>query len=210
MAGLVPAIHVFAASGKKGVDARHKAGHDGSMIDTVAISAEHFREAAIGLSKEMRSIEGTQTSMAAKRPPALDRIDVKILAALQRDSRSTIQKLAQAVGLSPRACLERVRRLEAAGVLAGYQAVIELGRLSRPVNIFAEIILERHANRGRFEKRLAALEEVVECWEVSGTVDYVARFVCADLAAYEALTSEMIGDAGLGVSRIISHVVLRP
>jgi DNA-binding Lrp family transcriptional regulator len=121
--------------------------------------------------------------MPAKRPPALDRIDVKILAALQRDGRSTIQKLAQTVGLSPRASLERVRRLEAAGVIAGYQAVLELGRLSRPVNIIAEIILERHANRGRFEKRLGAIDEVVECWEVSGTVDYVARFVFAALAA---------------------------
>ncbi len=91
--------------------------------------------------------------MAAKRPPALDRIDVKILAALQRDGRSTIQKLAHTVGLSPRASLERVRRLEASGVIAGYQAVVELGRLARPVNVFAEIILERQANRGRFEKR---------------------------------------------------------
>ncbi|TMJ85836.1 MAG: AsnC family transcriptional regulator, partial [Alphaproteobacteria bacterium] len=54
--------------------------------------------------------------MAAKRAPALDRIDVKILVALQRDGRSTIQKLAQTVGLSARASLERVRRLEAAGV----------------------------------------------------------------------------------------------
>ena len=130
-----------------------------------------------------------------KRTPALDRIDVKILAALQRDGRSTIQKLAEAVGLSPRASLERVRRLEAAGVIAGYQAVVELGRLSRPVNVFAEIILEKHANRGRFEKRLTAIEEVVECWEVSGTVDYLARFVCADLAAYEELTSALIDDA---------------
>ena len=86
--------------------------------------------------------------MAAKRPPALDRIDVKILAALQRDGRSTIQKLAHTVGLSPRASLERVRRLEASGVIAGYQAVVELGRLARPVNVFAEIILERQANRG--------------------------------------------------------------
>ena len=60
--------------------------------------------------------------MAAKRAPALDRIDVKILAALQRDGRSTIQKLAQTVGLSPRASLERVRRLEAAGIIAGMPA----------------------------------------------------------------------------------------
>jgi DNA-binding Lrp family transcriptional regulator len=148
--------------------------------------------------------------MAAKRPPALDRIDVKILGALQRDGRSTIQRLAETVGLSPRASLERVRRLEAGGVIAGYQAVIELGRLSRPVNVFAEIILEKHASIARFEKRLAALDEVVECWEVSGTVDYLARFVCADLAAYEELTSALIDDPNLGVARIVSHVALRP
>jgi Lrp/AsnC family transcriptional regulator, regulator of ectoine-degradation genes len=148
--------------------------------------------------------------MAAKRPPALDRIDVKILAALQRDGRSTIQKLAESVGLSPRASLERVRRLEASGVIAGYQAVLELRALSRPVNVFAEIFLEKHANRGRLEKRLNAIDEIVECWEVSGAVDYLARFVCADIAAYEELTRELIDDANLGVARIVSHVALRP
>ena len=148
--------------------------------------------------------------MAAKRPPALDRIDVKILAALQREGRSTIQKLAETIGLSPRASLERVRRLEASGIIAGYQAVIELSRLARPVNVFAEIILEKQANSGRLEKRLNAIDEIVECWEVSGTVDYVARFVCADIATYEELTSALIEDPNLGVARIVSHVALRP
>ena len=144
-----------------------------------------------------------------KRAPALDRIDVKILAELQRDGRSTIQKLAETIGLSARATLERVRRLEAAGVIAGYQAVVELRQLSRPVNIFAEIILEKHANRGRFEKRLASIDEVVECWEVSGDVDYLVRFVCADLAGNEEVTSALIDDTNLGVARIVSHVALR-
>ena len=144
-----------------------------------------------------------------KRAPALDRIDVKILAELQRDGRSTIQKLAETIGLSARATLERVRRLEAAGVIAGYQAVVELRQLSRPVNIFAEIILEKHANRGRFEKRLASIDEVVECWEVSGDVDYLVRFVCSDLAGYEEVTSALIDDTNLGVARIVSHVALR-
>jgi DNA-binding Lrp family transcriptional regulator len=148
--------------------------------------------------------------MAAKRPPALDAIDVKILAALQRDGRATIQRLAQQVALSPRACLERVRRLEAAGIIAAYQAVIELRHLSRPVNVFAEIILEKQANRGRFEKRLAAIDAVVECWEVSGAVDYIARIVCADLAGYEELTGNLIDDPALGVARMVSHVALRP
>ena len=88
--------------------------------------------------------------------------------------------------------------------------MLELGRLSRPVNVFAEIVLEKHANSTRFEKRLAAIENVVECWEVSGTVDYIARFVCGDLAVYEELTSDLIYDENLGVARIISHVALRP
>jgi Lrp/AsnC family transcriptional regulator, regulator of ectoine-degradation genes len=148
--------------------------------------------------------------MAPKRPPALDRIDIKILAALQRNGRMTNQKLAQTVGLSPRACLERVRRLETGGVITGYQAAIELARLSRPVNVFAEIILEKQASQGRFEQRLGRIEEVVECWEVSGTVDYIARFVCPDLAAYQALTTSLIDDTDLGVARIVSHVALRP
>ncbi len=146
----------------------------------------------------------------AKRLPALDAIDVRILAALQRDGRSTMQALAQRVGLSPRACLERVRRLETAGVIAGYQAVLELRQLSRPVNVFAEIVLEKHANSRLFEKRLSAIDAVVECWEVSGTVDYIARFVCLDIAGYEELSSRLIDDPDLGVARIVSHVALRP
>lgn len=148
--------------------------------------------------------------MAAKPQPALDRIDIKILVALQRDGRSTNQRIAEGIGLSARACLERVRRLEAAGIITGYQAIIELAHLSRPINIFVEIVLERQANQHRLEKRLANLDEVVECWEVSGAVDYLARFVCPDLASYEALTSTLIEDESLGVARIVSHVALRP
>ena len=146
----------------------------------------------------------------AKRPSALDRIDIKILAALQRDGRMSIEKLSAAAGLSARASLERVRRLEATGVIRGYRAVIELGKLSRPVNVFAEIVLEKHVQQAQFEQRLAAVENIVECWQVSGDTDYLARFVCADLAAYEELTTRLIDDEKLGVARIISHVALRP
>jgi Lrp/AsnC family leucine-responsive transcriptional regulator len=148
--------------------------------------------------------------MVARRPPALDRVDINILAALQRDGRSTIQKLAERVGLSPRACLERVRRLEAAKIITGYQAVIDIAHLSRPINVFAEIILDKQARQAGFEQRLLQIDDVVECWQVGGTVDYVARFVCPDLAIYEALTTRLIEDPNLGVARIISHVALRP
>src|SRR5689334_10698853 len=124
--------------------------------------------------------------MSPKRPPLLDRIDLKILATLQTDGRITIQRLAEHVGLSARPCLERVRRLEAAKIITGYRAIIELEQLSRPLTVFAEVALERHAFQLPFERRLAALEEAVECWQVSGNFDYLVQFVCADVARYEA------------------------
>lgn len=121
-----------------------------------------------------------------------------------------MQELGAKVGLSPRASLERVRRLEAAGVITGYRAVIDVAHLSRPINIFAEIILTKQAQRRVIERRLAAMHEVVECWEVTGATDYLARFMCSDLSVYEDLTTRLIDDPALGVSRIVSHVALRP
>jgi DNA-binding Lrp family transcriptional regulator len=147
--------------------------------------------------------------MAAKSRKALDRIDIRILAALQRDGRVTIQKLAETVGLSPRPCLERVRRLEGSGIILGYRTLIDIDRLSRPVTIFAEIALGNHAHRSLVARRLAAIDEIVECFEVTGTVDYLARFVCADLVRYEELNAQLVDDPKLGVARIVSHVVLR-
>lgn len=148
--------------------------------------------------------------MPAKQSRALDAIDIKILAILQADGRTTIQKLAGAVALSARPCLERVRRLQSAGIIVAYQAVIDLQRLSRPVTILSEIALETQAGRATFERRLRSIEEVVECWEISGPSDYLARFVCTDLGRYEALTAELLGDPVLGVARIVSHIALRP
>jgi DNA-binding Lrp family transcriptional regulator len=148
--------------------------------------------------------------MPVKSSRGLDAIDVKILAALQRDGRMTVQKLAAGIGLSSRPCLERVRRLRASGIIAGYQAVIDLQQLSKPVTFFSEIVLESQARRDQVERRLRGIEEMVECWEISGPFDYVARFVCLDLGRYETVTADLINDPVLGVARIVSHIVLRP
>jgi DNA-binding Lrp family transcriptional regulator len=148
--------------------------------------------------------------MPGKRPPLLDRIDLKILALLQTDGRITIQKLAEHVGLSARACLERVRRLEAGKIITGYRALIEVERLSRPLTVFAEVALEKHNFQGRFEARLGSIEEAVECWQVSGSFDYLVRFICSDIARYEAVTADLIEDKNLGVARIVSNIALRP
>ena len=148
--------------------------------------------------------------MPAKRPRGLDAIDMRILAALQRDGRMTIAALATRVGLTARPCLERVRRLETAGIVLGYQATIDIEQLSRPITVIAEIALESQARRDQVERRLRQIDELVECWEVSGAFDYIARIVCAELGRYEALTAALLNESVLGVARIVSHIVLRP
>jgi len=141
---------------------------------------------------------------------ALDRIDRRILARLQAGARITNLELAAAVGLSPSACLQRVRRLEAAGVLGPYLAEIELDKVARSVTVIATVTLGSHRQRdfARFEAAVAAMPEIVDAFKVSGGFDYVLRFVCADMAAYHA-ASENLLKAGPNVAQLQSHVALQ-
>jgi Transcriptional regulators len=70
--------------------------------------------------------------------------------------------------------------------------------------------LEKHGRQDRAEHALTAVEELTECWQVTGDIDYLARFVCTDIARYEALSSALLEDAELGIARIVSHIALRP
>jgi DNA-binding Lrp family transcriptional regulator len=142
----------------------------------------------------------------------LDRIDLRILTLLQTDGRITNQALSGQIGLSPRACLERVRRLEKGGAVLRYQAVIDVRRVQSGVFVIAQIALEKQGRQrlSAFEKRLREAPEVIECFEVSGPFDYIAKIACRDLEAYQTLTDQWIDDAELGVTRVVSNVVLRP
>jgi DNA-binding Lrp family transcriptional regulator len=142
----------------------------------------------------------------------LDQIDLRILRELQDDGRITNQALSEKVGLSPRPCLERVRRLEKDGLIHGYRAVLDLRKVQSSVTVLAEIALDRQGREARalFERRLRDTPEVVECYEVSGQFDYIAKLVCPDLDGYQDLTGAWIDDADLGVARIVSNVALRP
>ena len=139
----------------------------------------------------------------------LDRIDLKILAILQGEGRITNHDLAERVGLSPSPCLQRVRKLEGAGLLGPYLARIDLDRICRNVTVIATITLKSHEHEDfqRFEAAVAKLPEVVECFKVSGSFDYFLRFVCPDLARYHALSESLLTD-GPGIAQISSHVVL--
>lgn len=142
----------------------------------------------------------------------LDLIDAKILTILQSDGRITNQKLSELVGLSPRPCLERVNRLEREGFISRYMAIVDARRVSGHTTFFAEITLrdQTQTAQAAFEKVLRACPEVIDCYLVSGQIDYVARIVCPTLEAYRDLTASWIDDPKLPVARISTSIVLTP
>jgi DNA-binding Lrp family transcriptional regulator len=141
----------------------------------------------------------------------LDRSDLKLLEMLQRDGRTTIQALSEAIHLSARATLNRVRKLEAAGIIEGYRALISRAALGEQISVFAEIALkdQRQAAVQRFEKRMAAAPEVVACYVISGRYDYLVRIACPHLAHYHKLISGWLDEAPLGVEKIVTNIELQ-
>ena len=141
----------------------------------------------------------------------LDRADLKLLELLQKDGRTTVQALSEAIHLSARATLNRVRKLEAGGVIEGYRAMVNRAALGEQVCVFAEIALkdQRQAVLQRFEKRMAATPEVVGCWVVSGRYDYLVRIACPHLTDYHRLINGWLDDAPLGVEKIVTNIELQ-
>jgi DNA-binding Lrp family transcriptional regulator len=139
----------------------------------------------------------------------LDQYDIKILNRLQQDARMTNQELAEAIALSPSACLQRVKRMEKAGVIASYSARINLEKVCRHVDVVAAVTLNSHGldDFTGFEKMVADMNYVVECTKVSGTIDYLIRFVCPDVASYRMLSDELL-QLGPKIGNLSSYIVL--
>lgn len=140
----------------------------------------------------------------------LDPIDLKILAALQSDGRITKLRLAELVALSPSACFERLRRLEQAGYVKGYHAVVDLQRIVRTTTALVEITLARHeaADFERFEQAIAAAPEVMECHSIGGGIDYVLKVVAVDIDHYQE-TMDRLLVADIGIAKYFTYFVTK-
>lgn len=140
----------------------------------------------------------------------LDRIDISILANLSRDGRLSNVRLSDAVGLSPSPCLQRVKRLEAAGIIRGYGARIELSRLLEAVTIFTEVTLVDHRRENfiKFETGIRNLPELQECHLVSGGYDYLLRFICRSIAQYQEMMEKLL-ERNLGIAKYFSYIVIK-
>lgn len=138
------------------------------------------------------------------------RLDRAIIAELQREGRLSNQELADRVGLTPAPCLRRVRRLEAAGVITGYTALVDPATLGRgfEVMIHADLVAKDLATVEAFEHRIAAMEDVSELRRMFGLPDYFIRVQVADAGAYERwLTTSLIGDPA--IARVDSRITMK-
>jgi Lrp/AsnC family transcriptional regulator of ectoine degradation len=140
----------------------------------------------------------------------LDKIDLKILVALQRDGRITKLNLAAEANLSAAACWERLRRLEKAGVISGYSASIDAAKLGRFATVLVEITLKSHrqADFQRFEAMVMREPAIVSCDAVGGGIDYLLRVVAPDIDSYQRLIDGLLS-AEIGIDRYFTYIVTK-
>jgi DNA-binding Lrp family transcriptional regulator len=140
----------------------------------------------------------------------LDRIDVLILAELQANGRISNNDLAERVHLSASPCLQRVRKLEAAGYISSYGAHLSVAKLGDPQVVFTQVTLSSHTKNDflKFEKQLAAQDELIEAHLVSGGFDYLLKFVTLNIARYQGLIDQLLAD-DCGIEKYFSFIVLR-
>ncbi|MDP3960227.1 MAG: Lrp/AsnC family transcriptional regulator [Pseudorhodobacter sp.] len=140
----------------------------------------------------------------------LDAIDLRILDAVQRDGRITKLKLAEVAGLSPTPCWLRLRKLEQAGVIAGYHARLAPRRLAPIATIIVEVALANHRQTDfdRFERVVTATPEITACWSVGGGVDYFLKVTCRDIDSYQRLIDGLLA-SDIGIDRYFTYIVTR-
>ncbi|BCH15586.1 AsnC family transcriptional regulator [Mesorhizobium sp. L-2-11] len=147
------------------------------------------------------------TLMAA---PKLDQIDLKILDAVQRDGRITKLALADKVGLSPTPCWMRLRKLEKAGIVAGYHARVAMRAVAPVATVLMEVTLASHrqADFDRFERVIRDVPEIVACWSVGGGVDYLLKVMARDIDAYQRLVDALL-EREIGIDRYFTYIVTK-
>lgn len=140
----------------------------------------------------------------------LDKIDIKILQAIQKNGRITKARLSELVGLSVSPCFERLRRLEKAGIVRRYLADIDIDRLFKAMFMIVEITMKDHTTASvlQFENAIGKCREAVECYGVNGHIDYVIKFVFKDIDHYQDVISNLIA-MNVGIDKVYTYIVTK-
>ena len=124
----------------------------------------------------------------------LDQIDKKLLDLLQADCKQTNKALAAALGLSVTAVFERIRKLERAAIIKDYVAILNKENINKNFIAFCHIKLVQHSQDYvvRFERQVAQLKEVLECYHISGDYDYILKVLVADMLEFRTFMVEKL------------------
>ncbi len=139
----------------------------------------------------------------------LDPTDLKLLAALQRDSTLTAQDLGETLNMSASQAGRRRQRLEAEGYIAGYRAYLNPEKVGLTVQAFIQIVMATHTeqNARDFVRLTRTRPELVGAWTLTGEADYLLRVYCADLTALNLLVQQVLLPHP-AVSRVQSQIVM--
>ena len=139
----------------------------------------------------------------------LDKTDLKILKILQEDGRITNLQLSTEIGLSPAPTLERVKKLEKSGIIKSFHATLDPSALGLGIQTLMLVTLSRHVDNAikNFITAVNSIDEVVECYHLTGSSDYLLKIMVKDIAAYENLASNRIASID-GIGHLQSMVIL--
>src|SRR5699024_304743 len=116
-----------------------------------------------------------------------DNIDLKILQLLQENGRTTNLQIATQIGLSPAPTLERVRKLENAGFIKGYHALVDEEKLGLGIKSYLQISIDFQQDnaKDRFLESISGLTEITECYHVTGNCNFLLKIYVKDMGEYE-------------------------
>ena len=126
----------------------------------------------------------------------LDQIDRKVLEILQNNAKITNAQLSKEIGLSPAPTLERVKKLEQAGIIKSYHAQLDADKVGLGVSTFVQISLVGHRKSvtESFVEKIHAIPEVIECHHITGTGDFLLKVISKDISTYQKLMLEKINE----------------
>lgn len=118
--------------------------------------------------------------------PSIDEKDLAILRELQRNGRATVREIAGAIHLSPTPVHERIKRLEQEGVIRQYAALLDHAKVNKGLMVICYVSLKQHDRvaGGKFIQSMQEMQEVIECYNISGEFDFMLKVVAESMESY--------------------------
>jgi len=130
--------------------------------------------------------KSVQKEQIATGPVVLDKNDLAILKLLQANARVTVKEISEKIHLSTTPVHERIKRLEQSGVIKQYVTLLDYNKVNRSLMVICYVSLKEHSKTAgvKFIKTINELQEVIECYSISGEFDFMLKVLCQDMNAY--------------------------